>query len=528
MRTRGQALNAPPRGAAQRGRVAATASVPAPVGGLNARDALANMKPTDAVILDNWVPGTASVDLRLGQVSQSTGYASKVETLATYRSVMAEQMFAISGGSIYDASAPGAHGAAVSTGYTSSRFKSANFGTTGGQFLYLVNGADHAVLYDGTTWRSITGVSTPFAITGVDTSTFKDVQVYGRRLWFTEKSSFRIWYLPLESIAGAAQSIDLAPLFLLGGSLQGMVVWTVASELATTQYAIFVSSEGECVMYGGYDPADVDNFGLVGTFRIGKPIGQNFWERVGTDTLLITEDGLIPISKAAINNRQSQSDAVSYKIQNLVSDDIQTWGSAFGWQVVLFPAGNKIILNAPRSNSSETVQYVMNTLVNQWCRYKGLPAYCWVLFEDKIFYGSDTTVQQAETTNSDNGNAIMADILPAYSYFGGRGEQKFFTTARPIITSNGAFKPSIGISTDFTTSNPTSTPTLSLGINGSPWNTSPWNTSPWGGTFSTSTTWAYVGAIGFAAALRMQSLTKEMAVSLQSIDYAYETGTGIY
>jgi hypothetical protein len=78
---------------------------------------------------------------------------------------------------------------------------------------------------------SITG--TDISGNTVNPSNFKDVQVYARRLWFVEKNSFRVWYLPINSIAGVASSIDFSSLYILGGSLQGMVVWTVASELGT-------------------------------------------------------------------------------------------------------------------------------------------------------------------------------------------------------------------------------------------------------------------------------------------------------
>jgi len=48
------------------GRAAGVASLPAPVGGWNARDSLANMESTDAVILDNLFPTVSSVNLRGG------------------------------------------------------------------------------------------------------------------------------------------------------------------------------------------------------------------------------------------------------------------------------------------------------------------------------------------------------------------------------------------------------------------------------------------------------------------------------
>ena len=45
---------------------AKTASVPAPIGGWNARDSLANMSPTDAVQLVNWFPTPTDVTMRKG------------------------------------------------------------------------------------------------------------------------------------------------------------------------------------------------------------------------------------------------------------------------------------------------------------------------------------------------------------------------------------------------------------------------------------------------------------------------------
>jgi hypothetical protein len=577
-----------------------TVSVPAPVGGLNARDAIADMKPTDAVICDNWVPGPTSVSIRNGYVQWVTGFAAPVDSLMNYRSATVDKQFAAAGASIYDATAQGVVGAAVVSGQTSAKWQYVNFGTPGGQFLYAVNGADKPLLYDGTTWfpidngtgvtiSSITFVSTtatvttatahglrtgqnvtvvgalpaPYnvtakvitvlssttftyqmasvpatnatavgtytygpAITGVTPSLFKDVQVYARRLWFTEKNSFRVWYLPVNSIAGAATSIDLSPLYVLGGSLQGMVVWTVTSEFGTTDYAAFVSSEGEVVLYQGIDPDTVGSFTLVGTFRVGKPVGQRFWARVGTDTILICEDGLLPMSKAAFTNRQSQSDAISYKITNLINESIALYKATFGWQVLLYPLGNKIFCNAPGFSDSASVQYVMNTLTNTWCRYVGVPARCWSLFGDNPYFGSTNAVFKAETGSDDNGAGIMTDVMPAYSYFGSSGIQKLFTAVRPIVTVNGTFQPSIGLSLDFSTSAASSAPTLSVGSSGSPWNVSPWNSSPWSFPATTATRWQWIGGVGFSATLRMQAVTRGMTVQWSSTDYAWERSVG--
>ena len=51
---------------------ATSTSVPAPVGGWNARDSLANMEPTDAIVLDNLIPSTDRVDGRKGSSEYAT------------------------------------------------------------------------------------------------------------------------------------------------------------------------------------------------------------------------------------------------------------------------------------------------------------------------------------------------------------------------------------------------------------------------------------------------------------------------
>lgn len=504
-----------------------TTSIPACVGGLNARDSIANMAPTDAIICDNWVPGTSSVVLRKGYMPWLTGMAAPVETLMPYTAANLRELFAASGTGIYNASSAGVVGAPVVTGLTSARFQYVNFGTSGGQFLYAVNGVDSPRLFNGTTWTAITGVSTP-AITGVTTTLLKDVQVYARRLWFVEKDSFRVWYLPVDSVGGAASSIDFGSRFPLGGSLQGMVVWTVTSEFGSTDYAAFISSEGEGLLYTGDNPASATDFNLVGTFRIGRPIGQRFYERVGGDSVLICEDGLIPMSKACFTNRATTSDAISYKITNLVSSDIAISKNIFGWQLRLFPGGDKLICNVPNADPAQTTQYVMNTITNQWGRYKGIQSYCWSIFNDEPYFGGVDGVYQGEIGYSDNDTAIMGDIMPAYSYFKSQGTPKLFSTMRPIITANGDFKPSIAPAYDFAGSVAVSFPSLSLGESGPMWDVSPWDITSWGTPIKTSRDWQWLGGIGFAASFRMQSVSKYMSVSWQATDYAWEQGTGLY
>lgn len=82
-----------------RKRVTQIQTLPAPIGGWNARDALATMPITDAIVLDNFFPDTNEVRLRKGfETHVTTGIGSTdVETLAefnagTTRKLLAAQM----------------------------------------------------------------------------------------------------------------------------------------------------------------------------------------------------------------------------------------------------------------------------------------------------------------------------------------------------------------------------------------------------------------------------------------------------
>ena len=80
--------------------------IPAPTGGWNAIDPLANMDPKYAPILINWVPRSAWIELRAGYNAwcQGLGTEGPVETLMCYKPVSGTQfLFAACGGNLRDA-----------------------------------------------------------------------------------------------------------------------------------------------------------------------------------------------------------------------------------------------------------------------------------------------------------------------------------------------------------------------------------------------------------------------------------------
>jgi len=131
------------------------ASLAAPVNGWNARDALGEMKPLDAVYLTNWFPATTDVVLRDGYTNYSTGMSGQLESLLVYAGGTTNKMFACVGSNIYDVTSGGVVGAAVVSGLSNARWQFENIATPGGNFLIAFNGQDAGLRYDGSTWVGV-------------------------------------------------------------------------------------------------------------------------------------------------------------------------------------------------------------------------------------------------------------------------------------------------------------------------------------------------------------------------------------
>lgn len=495
-----------------------TKSLPAPIGGLNARDGIDNMPPLDAVRLDNWFPTTASVNLRNGYKAGSSGLGSNVETLATYNSTTGSQMFAAAGANIYDVSAGGAVGAAVVSGQTSARWQDLNFGSTAANksFLYLFNGADSPQLYDGTTWLAVTAVSA-IAITGVDPKLLIQAVSFKQRIYMVEKNSFRCWYLPVNSLGGAAQSLEFGGLFKLGGYLMAVASWSVDNTAGLQEFFVAISSEGEVAVYQGYDPTAAANWSIASHFRIGRPIGRRCWAKVGSDVIVVTVDGAYPLSKALMTDRAEESNALSQKIQDLINTDAQLYSGNFGWQVILYPIGNKVIVNVPYQ-AGASYQYVMNTITQAWCRFTGWNALCWALFNDKIYFGTTGgLVYQADTGSNDNGANIVGDALQAFSNFDIE-TQKQFTGMRPVLNASSGIAPACAINADFDTTSPSAITSSAISV--TPWG-SPWG-SPWSTNNATIRVWHGATGIGYKGAPAMVVSAKNAVCKWQSTDVLFE------
>lgn len=505
-------------------------STPAPIGGWNVRDPISDMPATDAVILDNFFCQPSDIQIRKGYTEWSTGMAGDVETLFDYDSPTGSaEVYAATNSSgacqIYDISANGTVGAAVVSGLTSAKIRTSSFTNSGGSFLHCVNGLDSLRLYDGATWHTVTGVSAPYAITGVATTALVDVVPHKRRIWFVEKNTMSCWYLAADAVAGAATKYDFGPIFSRGGHIVKIDTWTLDAGAGVDDHFLIFTSSGEVAVYAGTDPASAATWSLTGVFYIGSPTGETGHTcKYGGDLLIINKDGLAQMSKSLMSSRVNTHLQLTDKIQPQLASDNAAYYANDGWQVLLFPPQNMLLINIP-VNASESYQYVMNTISGAWARWTNIAAKCWHFANESLFFGGTGTVYRMWDGQNDNGALVRATMLPAYQKFGNEGQLKRWNMARVIFALDADANYGSAMMVDFDKNTQVFTLPAQVPADLFIWDVSSWDTtSVWGGALYTDRKWKSVSGMGYWGSLQVQVESMDADVRVYSIDYSVEGG----
>ncbi len=478
-------------------------SIPSPIGGWDTVSPISAMPPDRAYALVNWFPQPGWVELRKGFLEHSdTGSDEPVESLMAYQGPTPadDRFFAASGDTIYDVSGTGAH--ALLTALRNARWQDVNFAGSGGHFLWICNGADTPRYWDGSAWNSA-------VITGVTSSDMIACCLYRNRIWTVLKDSTKAAYLPLDSVQGAATTFELGGYFTMGGYLQAIGTWSTDVQYGTNEFIVFVSSYGECAIFLIYDPTADAGFSFRGVASLGSPIGRRCLARMGSDLGLITLDGVFPLSKVVSYDRAAiQSLAITQTINPTVQASARDFGTQFGWELLAYPLGNMAILNVPIVEGALQEQYVMNTITGAWCRFTGQKANCWALYHDQAYFGgNDGIVRKADVAAGDENQTLEADMQCAYNYYEARGQNKRWTTLRPLVTKDTTYAAmlEVGISVDFQLNNQLDDVIDDTGTTVAIWDdpNTLWNSAMWPGQVTTAR-WLAISGIGYASSIRVK------------------------
>ena len=492
-----------------------------PVGGWDARNALADMPIKNAVLMDNFFPSTDRVTLRRG----STEHASitgghDVKTLMEYIPPSGtKKLFAGAGTDIYDVTASGtatAQSLTLANGY----FVTAQFSNPAGHHLFAANGVDAMQVYSGSSWAAASISASGFTLANVAW-----VSSHQNRLWFGEKNSLKAWYLAVQTISGTALGFDLSSVASRGGYIVGMGTWTRDGGSGADDLAVFLTSEGEAIIYAGTDPNATATWGLVGVFRIGRPLNRRCMVKAGSDLVVATEDGVVPLSRVlSMDRSQTEQVALSTQIDSAFADAVRLGGiNDDDWQVTLYTGGTMLVVNVPVGGGNQ--QYVFNTITGAPCKFTGMDALCWGLFDGELYFGdADGKVVKADDGEHDRGVTIVGDAVQAFSYFRAPGRTKAFKRVEALFESEADPQPVIDVMTDFKVSQPSALPSP-VPTDASAWGTGVWDDAVWGGDpRAVWRGWSSVTGHGYSAAIRVRVNSRYSRPAWVATNWLYVPG----
>jgi hypothetical protein len=474
------------------------------------------MDPQDAIELDNFFPGFGKCEMRRGSASYAElSTPGAVETLAELKTSAGPKLLAAAGGGLWDATAGGSIGTALgaTTTFSNDRWQYVAMNDV----LGLVNGADAPQTFDGTAKAAMT-----ISSGDVTVATLAGINTFKSRSWFWTGADQDAYYSAVNTLGGALTQFPLADVGTFGGVLVAVDTWTRDGGDGMDDLIVFRMSGGEAIVYQGSDPGDAADWSKIGVFRIGAPLGIRASAKIGADTLMATTDGYSLLSKSLPGGRSSRAAQISDKIVKAAIEQAEATGGELGWDILFYPRRQQVLINHP--TGSTYYQHVVNLATGAWCRFKGMPARCWVLFDDAPYFGgANGVVYLADTGLTDDGVQVVASGRQAFSYLGTKARNKQVTMMGPLLEAGGPVSLTLGLAADFAPA-PTATVrvTLTPPASGSDWNTADWNTATWGSSATVIQDWLAHTARGYAISPSVRVDSRSSAVSWNATRFAYQ------
>lgn len=411
-------------------------TIPAPTKGWNTTDSISQIPPDMALVLDNLIPSTASVSTRKGVDSYSTGVGSgNVDSLFELKARSVSKMVSAASGNIYDSTTAGA-ATLLASGFTSNQWE----GTVYNAQLGLVNGVDAPQVYDGTTVSAMT-----VSGSGLTTTTLSTIATFKNRTYFTQLNSQSFWYSPLSTLGGALTEFPLGKVGNFGGNLIAIQTITKDGGSGQDDAICFFMSSGEIIVYEGIDPGS--DFVLTGVFKTGRPLNPRAVSKLGADIIFATNEGYLTVSSLLPLSFGKDNGGINKYIKGAASEAATAQGSSFGWQIIISPNDNILLVNVPQTNNT-FVQHVLNVNTMAWCRFTGINARCCCVFGNSLYFGgTNGTVYKYGSDFLDDGSQIATVYQSGYLRLT-KGQSR--TTAfRPRVRFDSDMTMTVNQSVDF-------------------------------------------------------------------------------
>jgi hypothetical protein len=532
--------------------VVTTAVRSAPVKGLNTRDPLPLMPEGYAAEMENFWPTDGGLEVRPGSWSiwdvNANPLIQAVEAMVAYHPFTpgsSMKYFAFNAQGCWDMTLSVENGSYAYfptlmangplAGFYPGRISMAQYQTSGNSYIISTSGDLTLKYYNGSAWVNYA----PFPISGtVDTLSpafIGSIWTFKRRVIFFEKDSSNWYFLPVDSFTGTVSKFPLSGLLTKGGSLQAFTSWTLDGGSGQDDYAVFMSSEGQAVVYQGTDPSNAATWALVGVYDLDPPAQQDCFVKYGGDVLYLSVNGPVPLSKSLPSTAIGLKQAFSDKVQPTFQAALRRQP----WQPAPCLHGGKNALYFSLREGTQYMQLVLNTRTGAWARFKGWNATSFMSTGSRFFVGTaqgtvleigykpgqpDTPIYTDAPLSGYTPNSVVATCLDSYSALKSaatknslqiRPTLKF--TGTPDISPTqlyGTVNIELALDTDFIdrrTYPATYPSTISWdGLVPAPLTQMPWKT--------------LAAPSGVALALRLRVTTASATVLWSATQYVYELG----
>lgn len=494
-----------PRRAAA-GRTNQTANMVAPVGGLNLRDPISAMAPTDALVMDNMIPRPGGLELR-------GGYKEHCAVEGTPGSLFAyiggnnttHKLFAAIDGDIVDVSTSTPSVAQAATGSTDDLWFTTQFSTGADTFLLAVSpSAGYWTYSTASGWVKRTPNGLP--------SNPKTVVVWKRRLWFTCENDQNVYYKnSVDTITGNVTALSMGAQLRNGGYVACGINWTIDAGESIDDYLVFIGTQGDVIVWRGTDPTSASTFAIQGIWYVGPvPTKGTFWTPMGGDVMIVSEAGVAMLSAIVKGTFDSiaQTSPAS-KILPALRPLVDQYRNVAQWQVIPVARSNILIIKLPETTDG-WIAYVMELATGSWCRFTGIPSQCVTVLDGVLYSAGPGFVYEVlnattdgETLDDELGDQVESDVFAAFNAYQSPANLKKWTMVRPSFIASSPPSVKLQINTQYNLATIDGTPGFPS-ITGSAWDTGIWNTATWYGATNTYEAWAGAAAVGYIGSLRIR------------------------
>jgi len=498
-------------------------SAPAPVLGVDSRQALANSDTQTAIAIENMFARSFGLETRAGYTQYANLSPASGVTMMTYIDVSgagnSRFFVAATDGKIYDISVftPDASTPVdvleVPGQLTPGECYWLNFVTAAGNFLCVVfPGAGYYTYNDVAGWVEHPAGTAAGEIDGADPTTFGFIYAWKNRLFFIEEGRGTVFYLDVNSLTGTVSPFEFGPMFPHGGQMAYGGTWTVDSGSGLNDMMVVISSEGDLLLYEGTDPNDASTFSMSGRWYVGHvPDGRRFATPYGADMALVSERGLLLMTDILRGTDTMPQNEAAARINQLLQPDVRASIHTRYWEIKMLTDVNILAINAPTLRLNTGYIWAIDMTAFGASKMTNFPFSNLEMFEGQSYAADSngriwklwTGSKDAMIDDARPGKEVEAYVQTAFIPLGEPFRWKRFILVRAGFRSQAPPAVKIALNGEWSFSQPLAAPTY-IETGASLWDNDDWNYGIWSGSTLTYKVWTGAQGMGHYGSLALR------------------------